>query len=129
MKEAIAVKGVVNTRNTELREQHGLRQRLGEEEEFRAMAVQRMQPAERRLQHTEETRKHSLPTMHGELVELRRNLLLQEEMNVRVRSELEASRQVPQTASQHASCVPILRELLSRAGNMSQIGTKVLIFQ
>ena len=55
--EAIIVAGdVMNVRASGIREQQSLRERLGEEEEFRSMAVRRMQKAEDQLRHVEECR-------------------------------------------------------------------------
>ena len=47
--EVIAAGEIVNIRNTGFHEQQHLRDRLGEEEEFRSMAVQRMRDAEEQL--------------------------------------------------------------------------------
>ena len=47
--EVIAAGEIVNIRNTGFQEQQHLRDRLGEEEEFRSMAVQRMRDAEEQL--------------------------------------------------------------------------------
>ena len=106
--EAIVAGDVMNVRASGIREQQSLRERLGEEEEFRSMAVRRMQKAEDQLRHVEE----ALPTMHEELNELRRALRLQEDMHARTRSELEAARLAPQRLApqnifQQASCIPI----------------------
>ena len=89
------------------RETRGLGERLGEEEEFRVMAVRRMQEAENQLQHYEDNAKQSLPTMHEELNESRKALRNQEELHARTRSELEASRLLPQQGSQQTSSMPI----------------------
>ena len=104
--EVMAAGEVVNIRNAGLQEhqhlcdrlgvglqeQQHLRSRLGEEEEFRSMAVQRMQQAEDQLRQVENSARQTLPTMHGELNELRRVLKLQEDMQARTWSELEAAR-------------------------------------
>ena len=47
--EAIAAGEIANIRNTGFQEQQHLRDRLGEEEEFRSMAVQRIRDAEEQL--------------------------------------------------------------------------------
>ena len=52
----------MNIRASGIREQQGLRDRLGEEEEFRSMAVRRMQNAEDQLRHVEGSAKQALPT-------------------------------------------------------------------
>ena len=104
--EIVAAGEVVNLRNEGLRkyqhlhdrigvgvqEQQHLRNRLDEEEEFRSMAVQRMQKAEDQLRQVENSAKQTLPTLHGELNELRRALKLQEDVQERTLSELEAAR-------------------------------------
>ena len=108
--EVMAAGEVVNIRNAGLQEhqhlcdrlgvglqeQQHLRHRLDEEEEFRSMAVQRMQQAEDQLRQVENSARQTLPTMHGELNELRRALKLQEDMQARTRSELEAARHASQ---------------------------------
>ena len=90
-----------------LQEQQHLRNRLDEEEEFRSMAVQRMQQAEDQLRQVENCARRTLPTMHGELNELRRALKLQEDMQARTRSVLEAARHAPQGLRQPSSSMPI----------------------
>ena len=90
-----------------LQEQQHLRNRLDEEEEFRSMAVQRMQQAEDQLRQVENSARQTLPTMHGELNELRRALKLQEGVQARTRSELEAARHAPQGLRQPSSSMPI----------------------
>ena len=90
-----------------LQEQQHLRNRLGEEEEFRSMAVQRMQQAEDQLRQVENSARQTLPTMHGELNELRRVLKLQEDMQARTWSELEAARHASQGPRQPSSSMPI----------------------
>ena len=105
--EAIVAGDAMNVRASGIREQQGLRERLGEEEEFRSMAVRRMQKAEDQLRHVEDNAKQALPTMHEELNELRRALRLQEDMHARTRSELEAARLAPQSIFQQASSIPI----------------------
>ena len=100
--EAIVAGDAMNARASGIREQQSLRERLGEEEEFRSMAVRRMQKAEDQLRHVEDSAKQALPTMHEEL-----NLRLQEDMHARTRSELEAARLVPQSIFQQASSIPI----------------------
>ena len=105
--EAIVAGDAMNVRASGIREQQGLRERLGEEEEFRSMAVRRMQKAEDQLRHVEDNAKQALPTMHEELNELRRALRLQEDMHARTRSELEAARLAPQNIFQQASSIPI----------------------
>ena len=133
--EVMAAGEVVNIRNAGLQEhqhlcdrlgvglqeQQHLRHRLDEEEEFRSMAVQRMQQAEDQLRQVENSARQTLPTMHGELNELRRALKLQEDMQARTRSELEAARHAPQGLRQPSSSMPISsrttesgREYLSR---------------
>ena len=89
-----------------LQEQQHLRSRLGEEEEFRSMAVQRMQQAEDQLRKVENSARQTLPTMHGELNELRRALKLQEDMQARTWSELEAARHASHPR-QPSSSMPI----------------------
>ena len=64
----------MNIRNTGFQEQQHLRDRLGEEEEFRSMAVQRMRDAEEQLRQVEDSARQTLPTMHGELNELRESI-------------------------------------------------------
>eukprot|EP00439_Symbiodinium_sp_Y106_P011195 s6933_g1.t1 len=98
-------------------EQQHLRNRLDEEEEFRSMAMQRMQKAEDQLWQVENNAKHALPTLHGELNELRRALKLQEDVQARTLSELEAARNAHQGFRQPSSCLSH-RELLNRAGNV-----------
>ena len=88
-------------------EQQHLRNRLDEEEEFRSMAMQRMQKAEDQLWQVENNAKHALPTLHGELNELRRALKLQEDVQARTLSELEAARNAHQSFRQPSSSVPI----------------------
>eukprot|EP00439_Symbiodinium_sp_Y106_P047319 s5052_g6.t1 len=83
-----------------LQEQQHLRNRLDEEEEFRSMAMQRMQMAEDQLWQVENNAKHTLPTLHGELNELRRALKLQEDVQARTLSELEAARNAHQSFRQ-----------------------------
>ena len=100
------------------REKHGLRERLGEEEEFRAMAMQRIQEAESQVRHYEDTARQSLPTMHEEFNELRKALRNQEELHVRTRSELEASRLLPQRVHNRPQACRFHQGLLSRAGNV-----------
>ena len=119
--EVMAAGEVVNIRNAGLQEhqhlcdrlgvglqeQQHLRNRLGEEEEFRSMAVQRMQQAEDQLRQVENSARQTLPTMHGELNELRRVLKLQEDMQARTWSELEAARHASQGPRQPSSSMPI----------------------
>ena len=105
--EAIAAGEVANIRNTGFREQQHLRDRLGEEEEFRSMAVQRMRDAEDQLRQVEDSARQTLPTMHGELNELRRALKLQEDIQARTRSELEAARLAHQGLRQPSSSMPM----------------------
>ena len=88
-------------------EQQHLRNRLDEEEEFRSMAMQRMQKAEEQLWQVENNAKHTLPTLHGELNELRRALKLQEDVQARTLSELEAARNAHQGFRQPSSSIPI----------------------
>ena len=88
-------------------EQQHLRNRLDEEEEFRSMAMQRMQKAEDQLWQVENNSKHALPTLHGELNELRRALKLQEDVQARTLSELEAARNAHQGFRQPSSSMPI----------------------
>ena len=64
--------GAMHARTSGAREQQTLRERLGEEEEFRVMAVRRVQMAEDQLRHVEDNARQALPTMHEELNELRR---------------------------------------------------------
>ena len=118
--EVMAAGEVVNIRNAGLQEHQHLRDRLGvglqeqqhlrnrfdEEEEFRSMAVQRMQQAEDQLRQVENCARQTPPTMHGELNELRRALKL-EDMQARTRSELEAARHAPQGLRQPSSSMPI----------------------
>ena len=66
-----------------------------------------MQNAEDQLRHVEDSAKQALPTMHGELNELKRALRLQEGMHARTRSELEAARLASQGLFQQASSMPI----------------------
>ena len=118
--EAIVAGDVMNVRASGIREQQSLRECLGEEEEFRSMAVRRMQKAEDQLRHVEDNAKQALPTMHEELNELRRALRLQEDMHARTRSELEAA-----FFSRHQA-YPSHRGLLSLAGNvLVGIGSKL----
>ena len=79
--EVVAAGEVVNPRNAGMQEhqhlhdrigvgfqeQQDLRNRLDEEEEFRSIAVQRMQQAEDQLRQVENNVRQMLPTMHGEL--------------------------------------------------------------
>ena len=89
-------------------EQQHLRNRLDEEEEeFRSMAMQRMQKAEDQLWQVENNAKQTLPTLHGELNELRRALKLQEDVQARTLSELEAARNAHQSLRQPSSSMPI----------------------
>ena len=88
-------------------EQQHLRNRLDEEEEFRSMAVQRMQKAEDQLRQVENNAKQTLPTLQGELNELRRALKLQEDVQARTLSELEAARNAHQGLPQPSSSMPI----------------------
>ena len=60
--DAIVAGDAMNIRASGIREQQGLRDRLGEEEEFRSMAVRRMQNAEDQLRHVEGSAKQALPT-------------------------------------------------------------------
>ena len=48
--------------------------------------MQRMQKAEDQLWQVENNAKHALPTLHGELNELRRALKLQEDVHARGRA-------------------------------------------
>ena len=105
--EVIAAGEIVNIRNTGFQEQQHLRDRLGEEEEFRSMAVQRMRDAEEQLRQVEDSARQTLPTMHGELNELRRALKLQEDAQARTRSELEAARLAYQGIRQASSSMPM----------------------
>ena len=119
--EIVAAGEVVNLRNAGLREhqhlhdrigvgvqeQQHLRNRLDEEEEFRSMAVQRMQKAEDQLRQVENNAKQTLPTLQGELNELRRALKLQEDVQARTLSELEAARNAHQGLPQPSSSMPI----------------------
>ena len=59
--EAIVAGDAMNIRASGIREQQGLRDRLVEEE-FRSMAVRRMQNAEDQLRHVEGSAKQALPT-------------------------------------------------------------------
>ena len=88
-------------------EQQHLRSRRDEEEEFRSMAMQRMQKAEDQLWQVENNAKQTLPTLHGELNELRRALKLQEDVQARTLSELEAARNAHQSLRQPSSSMPI----------------------
>ena len=99
----------MHARASGAREQQFLRERLGEEEEeYRVMAVRRMQMAEDQLRHVEDKARQALPTTHEEMNELRRTLRAQEDMHARTRSELEAARLAPQLNAQHApSSIPI----------------------
>ena len=106
------------------RETNGLPERLGEEEEFRAMAVQRMQEAENQLRHYEDNAKQNLPTMHEELNELRKALRNQEELHARTTSELEASRLLPQQGSQQISSMPISSRTWGCIGKGSIFSTR-----
>ena len=54
--EGIVAGDAMNARASGIREQQSLRECLGEEEEFRSMAVRRMQKAEDQLRHVEECR-------------------------------------------------------------------------
>ena len=72
-------------------EQQRLRNRLDEEEEFRSMAMQRMQKAEDQLWQVENNAKHALPTLHGEFTKVFGN---------------------------HRQAYPSRPELLNRAGNV-----------
>ena len=119
--EIVAAGEVVSLRNEGLRqhqylhdrigvgvqEQQHLRNRLDEEEEFRSMAMQRMQKAEDQLWQVENSAKQTLPTLHGELNELRRALKLQEDVQARTLSELEAARNAHQGLRQPSSSMPI----------------------
>ena len=71
------------------------------------MAMQRMQKAEDQLWQVENNAKHALPTLHGELNELRRALKLQEDVQARTLSELEAARNAHQGFRQPSSSMPI----------------------
>ena len=71
------------------------------------MAMQRMQKAEEQLWQMENNAKHTLPTLHGELNELRRALKLQEDVQARTLSELEAARNAHQGFRQPSSSIPI----------------------
>ena len=115
--EVIAAGEIVNIRNTGFQEQQHLRDRLGEEEEFRSMAVQRMRDAEEQLRQVEDSARQTLPTMHGELNELRRALKLQEDIQARTRSELKAAQLLIKGFVNHRQACPCHRELLIRAGN------------
>ena len=68
------------------------------------MAMQRMQKAEEQLWQMENNAKHTLP---GELNELRRALKLQEDVQARTLSELEAARNAHQGFRQPSSSIPI----------------------
>ena len=69
--------------------------------------MQRMQKAEDQLWQVENNAKHALPTLHGELNELRRALKLQEDVQARTLSELEAARNAHQGFRQPSSSIPI----------------------
>ena len=71
------------------------------------MAVQRMRDAEEQLRQVEDSARQTLPTMHGELNELRRALKLQEDAQARTRSELEAARLAHQGIRQASSSMPM----------------------
>ena len=98
MKRLLLQEKIVNIRNTGFQEQQHLRDRLGEEEEFRSMAVQRMRDAEEQLRQVEDSARQTLPTMHGELNELRRALKLQEDAE-RTRSSTIAHQGIRQPSS------------------------------
>ena len=66
----------------------------------------------------ENNAKHTLPTLHDELNELRRALKLQEDVQARTLSELEAARNAHQGFGSHRQAYPSRRELLNRAGNV-----------
>ena len=101
-----------------LQEQQHLRNRLDEEEEFRSMAMQRMQMAEDQLWQVENNAKHTLPTLHGELNELRRALKLQEDVQARTLSELEAARNAHQSFRQPSSGMPISSRTTESGGEL-----------
>ena len=105
--ETVAASDAHGVRLTAQYVQQGLRERLGEEEEFRSMAVRRMQDAEGQLRYYEVSAKHTLPTMHEELSELRTALRSQQELNARAKSELETARGLHHQGSQQASSMPI----------------------
>ena len=112
--EAIVAGDAMNIRASGIREQQGHRDRLGEEEEFRSMAVRRMQKAEDQLRHVEDSAKQALPTMHGELNELRRAWRLHEDMHARTRSDDLHLKGF----SNKRQAYPSHRGLLSRAGSV-----------
>ena len=87
-------------------EHHDLRSRLGDSEERHEDAMRRGQEVQQRLQHVEDTARQNLPTMHEELNELRRMLKNQEDKNMRMKSEYEMSRQLPQPVSVQTSSMP-----------------------
>ena len=58
--EVIAAGEIVNIRNMGFQEQQHLRDRLGEEEEFRSMAVQRRRDAEEQLRQVEDSARQTL---------------------------------------------------------------------
>ncbi|CAE7573004.1 unnamed protein product [Symbiodinium sp. KB8] len=90
-----------------LREEHcDLRSRLGTSEERYEDAIRRGQDVQQRLQHVEDNARQSLPTMHEELSELRRMLKHQEDMNMKVKSEYEMYRRLPQQAAVQSSSMP-----------------------
>ena len=61
----MAMSDAHGVRLTAQHEQQRLRERLGEEEEFRSMAIRRMQEAESQFRQYEDNAKQTLPTMHG----------------------------------------------------------------